>query len=206
VEQLTSSTLDERLLSLLAEEITGYLPQFEPYSSDRQMVIYACRDLKEWIKWRLDLESLREVNGRIEEYLERDLGTFRAFLNCWTSLWVAKWRERVEVVLTAPKPLPEVLKRIKDTRISLQNMKHGKELRQLVMQKLLSQGEICVVSFIAEQLVMEEMDRRSITLNSPKEITKMSPLDIFNTISSRISQLSTERGPIVYLSIKPHST
>jgi hypothetical protein len=182
----------------------GYLPQFEPCSLDRQMVIYAYKDLKEWIKWRLGLDSLREVNGRIEEYLERDLGTFRAFLNCWTSLWVAKWKERVEVVLTAPKPLPKVLKRIKDTRAFLQNVKYGKELRQLVMQKLLSQGEVCVVSFIAEQLVMEEMDRRSITLNSPKGITKMSPLDILNTLSSRISQLSMERGPIVYLSVEPH--
>jgi hypothetical protein len=203
---MASSERDKRLFSLLAEEIIGYLPQFEPYSSDQQMVIYACRDLKEWIKWKLGLDSLREVNERIEEYLERDLGTFRFFLNCWASLWVTKWKERVEVLLNAPKPLPEVLKRIRDTRILLQNVKYRKELKQLVMQKLLSQGEICVVSFIAEHLIVEEIDTRSIGLNSPQDINKISPLDILSTISSRISQLSTERGPLVYLSIKPYTT
>ena len=201
---MASLALDKRLFSLLAEEILGYLPQFEPYSSDYQMVIYACRDLKEWMKWKLGVDTLREVNERIEKYLEEDIGAFKFLLNCWASLWVVKWKERVEVLSTAPKPPAEVLKRISDTRRLFQNLEYRKELKQLVVQKLLSQGEICMVGFIAEQLITEEIARCNMTLVSAQEIAKIFPLDILNSLSSRISKLSMEKGPLVYLSIKPH--
>jgi hypothetical protein len=200
---MTSLELDRRLFSLLAEEIIGYLPQFEPYSSDYQMVVYACKDLKEWLKWKLGVDTLRQVDERIEGYLEKDLGTFRIFLNCWVSLWVAKWKERVDVLSTVPKSPPEVLKRIRDARNVIRNIECRKELKQMVIQKLLSQGEVCMVGFIAEQLMTEEIAERGIWSGSAQEVAKISPLNILNGLSSRISELSMEKGPFVYLSIKP---
>jgi len=196
--------LDRRLFSLLAEEIVDYLPQFEPYSADYQMVVYACKDLKEWLKWKLGIETLREVDEKIEEQLEKDPETFKSLLKCWTSLWVTKWKERVEVLANAPKPPQDIQKRINDARSLLRNTEHRKELKQLVTQKLLSQGEVCMVSFIAEQLITEEIAKCSISLNPAQDVTQISLLDIFNSLSSRISKLSTEKGPLIYLSIKPH--
>jgi hypothetical protein len=202
--QRISLTLDRRLFSLLAEEIIGYLPQFEPYSSDYQMVLYACKDLKEWVKWKFALRSLREVDAAIQEHLESDHESFRCFLRCWTSLWVVKWRERVEVLTTMPKPPKEVLKQIKDTRTFLQKMKYRKELKQMLMRKLLVQGEICMVGFIAEQLMTEETARRNLGINPAHEFPQTFSLDILNAISYRISKISLEKGPLVYLNIKPN--
>jgi len=201
---MASPALDKRLFSLLAEEIVGYLPQFEPYSTDYQMVVYACRDLKEWLRWKLGVETLQEIDGNIEEYLEKDLETFKSMLKCWTSLWVAKWKERVEVLSNAPKPPQDIIKRINDARNLLRNTEYRKELKQLVTQKLLSQGEVCMVSFIAEQLITEEIARYGMASNPAREITGASLMDVFNSLSTRISKLSVEKGPLVYLSVKPH--
>jgi hypothetical protein len=201
---MASLLLDRKLFSLMAEEIIGYLPQFEPYSSDYQMVLYACKDFKEWMRWQLDVETFRVVNGRIERFLESDPEAFNFLLNCWVGLWVAKWKERVEVLSTLPKLPTEVLKHINDARKFYRIMKYRKELKHLVIKKLLRQGEICMVNFITEQLITDEIARYSIGSNSAQEIEKIFPIDILNHVSSRISKLSMEKGPLIYLSIKPH--
>jgi len=197
-------SLDRRLFSLLAEEIVGYLPQFEPYSTDYQMVIYACRDLKEWLKWKLDIDNPAEIDIKIAEYLEKDPQTFKSLLKCWASLWVTKWNERVEILATAPKLPQDIQKRISDAKDMLRTTEHKKELKQLVINKLLSQGEVCMVNFISEQLITEEIARRTTRQGLTKEITEQSLIDIFNTLSTRISRLPREKGPLVYLSIKPN--
>ncbi|MEM2146847.1 MAG: hypothetical protein QW279_15900, partial [Candidatus Jordarchaeaceae archaeon] len=133
-------SLDRRLFLLVSEEILDYLPQFEPHSTDYQMVIYAIRDLKEWLKWKLGINDPREVDEKITEYLEEDPQTLKSLLNCWTGLWVTKWNERVEVSATIPNLPKEIQKKINDTRNLLRNMKYKKELKELVIQKLLGQG------------------------------------------------------------------
>ncbi|MEM2969395.1 MAG: hypothetical protein QXR63_00490 [Candidatus Bathyarchaeia archaeon] len=197
-------SLDRKLFSLLAEEIVGYLPQFEPYSTDYQMVIYACRDLKEWLKWKLGVENPVEIDLKIAECLEKDPQAFKSLVKCWVSLWVAKWNERVQVLATAPKLPPEIQRRIDSAKNMLKNTEYKKELKQLVMQKLLSQGEVCMVSFIAEQLITEEIAKYSTKPNLANEITEKSLIDIFNSLSMKISRLPREKGPLVYLSIKPN--
>jgi len=51
-------SLQRRLISLLAEELKEYIPQFEPYSADYQMVLYASKDLQEWMKHEWSLEGV----------------------------------------------------------------------------------------------------------------------------------------------------
>ena len=84
-------------------------------------------------------------------------------------------------------------------------MEYKNELRQMVIQKLLGQGEICMVRFIAEQLIMEEMAKYNLRSGSTKGISEIPPIDILNNLSFKISKLSMEKGPFVYLSIKPQS-
>ncbi len=198
---MESLTLDKRLFSLLAEEIAVYFPQFEPYSTDYQMMMYAIRDLKEWLKWKMSVDTFHEIDEKIGEHLEKDPSALKSLLKCWTSLWVSKWNERVEVLSTAPNPPKDVLKRINEAKKPLRTTEYIKELKELVKQKLLSQGEVCMVSFIAQQLITEELTRRS--MDTTQRTADPSLLDIFNSISLRISKLSTEKGPLVYLSINP---
>jgi hypothetical protein len=200
---MSSPPLREKLLSLLAKEIEGYLPQFELYSSDFQMVTYACMDFEEWLKCKWNLSNRQGIYERLEKILEKDPETFRSLLICWAGLWLEKWRDRVKVLSTKPKPPQGVIKQIKEARNILRNMEHRKELKTLLVQKLIRHGEICMPRFIVDQLIIEEIAKHIKGTSEPSESTIILPFDILNSLSQRISQLSKEKGPLVYLNMKP---
>ena len=190
-----------RLLFLLSEEMKGYLPQLEPYSSDYQLMVYASRDLEDWLKCKWERSS-REVQEELEAALDNNFEAFKAFLNFWAGLWLEKWRERVKVLSTRPKLPPDVLKRIKKAKRVYRQMPHGRELKKMLVWKLISQGEICMPGFIAERLIIEEIAKRSRGSQEPFKFPETFALDLFNALSHRISRLPKEKGPLIYLNIK----
>jgi hypothetical protein len=197
-------TLRRRLLSLLAKEFEAYLPQFESRTSDYQVVVYACRDLEDWIKYKWATTNHRRVYKRLENTLECKPKDFRVFLNFWMGRWLEKWRERVKVLSNKRKLPPKVLENIRKAKKIYRGMEHGKELKKMVTQKLIGQGEICLAQVIAENLIIEEIAKRSRSLEGDVQLMMVTPLDIYNSLSPRISRLHEEKGPLVYLKIKPH--
>lgn len=195
-------TLRRRLLSLLADEIKAYLPQFEPQTTDYQMVVYACRDLEAWMKHIWGINSHRGIYEKIEEALEHEPRDFRVLLNFWVGRWIEKWRERVKVLSTRPKLPPNVQKRIEKAKKLYRGMGRRKELKNLVTEKLMLQGEICMAELIAENLIVEEIAKRSRGMNQDLSPVVLDPLDIFNSLTRRISRLRKEKRPLIYLNVK----
>jgi hypothetical protein len=202
---MSQSTLRKRLSSLLAEEIETYLPQFEPYKSDYQMVLFSCRDLEQWIESTWAVPGQERVYDKIEEFLAYEPKVFRVFLNFWVGRWLEKWRERVKVLSTKPKLPPVVLKRVKKARLIYREMEHRKELKKMVMQKLLGQGEICMVELIADNLIIEEIAKHVRGTNEDSGFIIVTAIDVFNSLSQRISRLHEEKGPLIYLNMKPYT-
>jgi len=196
-------SLRRRIISLLAEELKEYIPQFEPYSADYQMVVYASKDLEEWMryKWSLNNGAFYETLGRI---IEDKYDEFHIFLKSWVSVWLDKWRERVRLLHTKPKLPPNVMKRLKEAKRIYQKSEFKRELKELLTKKLIRHGEICMAGFIAENLIIEEITRRLRDVRPNSNNVKLDPIDIYNTLSGRIFSLSKEKGPLVYLRIKPY--
>jgi len=196
-------SLRRRIISLLAEELKEYVPQFEPYSADYQMVVYASRDLEEWMKckWSVSSGTLYEMLGNL---IEDRYGEFHIFLKSWVSIWLEKWRERVRLLHTKPKLPPNVMERIKEAKRIYQKSEFKRELKNLLTKKLIRHGEICMASFIAENLIIEEITRRLRDAKPDSNNIKFDPIDIYNSLSRRIFGLSKERGPLVYLRIRPY--
>jgi len=196
-------SLRRRLISLLAEELKESVPQFEPYSADYQMVVYASKDLEEWIRYKWSLNS-----GVFHETLERIMDEkndeFHIFLKPWVSIWLEKWRERVRLLHTKPKLPPNVMERLKEAKRIYKKSEFKRELKDLLTRKLIRHGEICMASFIAENLIIEEITRRLRDTKPNSNNIKLDPIDIYNSLSRRIIGLSKERGPLVYLRIKPY--
>ena len=196
-------SLRRRIISLLAEELKEYVPQFEPYSADYQMVIYASKDLEEWMKYKWSLNS-----GVLYETLERIIEDkheeFHIFLKSWVSVWLDKWRERVRLLHTKPKLPPNVMERLKEAKRIYKKSEFKRELKDLLTRKLIRHGEICMASFIAENLIIEEITRRLRDTKVDPNNFKLDPIDIYNSLSRRIFGLSKEKGPLVYLRIKPY--
>ncbi len=196
-------SLRRRIISLLAEELKEYVPQFEPYSADYQMVVYASRDLEEWMKckWSVNSNAFYET---LEGLIEDKYDEFHIFLKSWVSVWLEKWRERVRLLHTKPKLPPNVIERIKQAKRIYQKSEFKRELKKLLTKKLIRHGEICMASFIAENLIIEEIARRLRNIKPDSSSIKLDPMDIYNSLSSRIFSLSKEKGPLIYLRIKPY--
>ena len=193
-----------KYLSLLAEEFQKYLPQFEPYTNDYQMVVYACRDFEEWARCEWNLKSNKEVYGKLEETSNREPAVFKLFLNYWTNCWLQKWRERVKLLSTKPKMPPDIQEKIKESQGLYREMEQKRELKKMVTQRLIRQGEISLPENIAETRIIEEITKRLQNADINIDYPALDSLELLNTISYRISQLHEEKGPLIYMSIRPH--
>ena len=189
---------------MLAKEIEAYLPQFEPYTSDYQMVLYACRDLETWIECKWCTDGERDVYEKLQESSEDEPDAFRSFLSFWAGCWLEKWRERVGILPTKPKLPSCILETLREAKRIYRAMEYGKELKKMVIQKLVREGEICMAETIAEHLIIQEIAGRIQNVDVDSKREDVDALDIFNCLSYRISALPKERGPLVYLNMKPY--
>jgi len=188
---------------MLAEELRECVPQFEPYSADYQMVVYASRDLEEWMKqkWSLNTNAFHE---NLEKIMHEKRGEFHIFLKSWINFWLKKWRERVRLLHTKPRLPPNVMERLKEAKRIYKKSEFKKELKDLLTKKLINHGEICMASFIAENLIIEEIARRLRNARSDSNGFRLDPIDIYNSLSRRINDLPKEKGPLIYLRIRPY--
>ncbi|MEM2915446.1 MAG: hypothetical protein QXH91_08640 [Candidatus Bathyarchaeia archaeon] len=204
---MSYSTYRGNLLTLLIEEFETCIPQFKPYSLDYQMVVYACRDLEAWLRTKWEIDDYKELFEKIESFLNEEHGYFKVFLRFWSKQWLDKWRERVKVFSAQPKMPPQYMSKLKKAKKIYMEMEHRKELKKAVTRKLLNQNEICMTEIIAENLIIEEIAKRIKSTNEDSEMPNLiilNPIDILNTLSHRISKLPKEKGPLIYLNIKPY--
>ena len=201
------STLRGRLLSLLVEEFESRIPQFKPYTLDYQMVVYACRDLEAWLKDRWQIENRKTLFERIEKYVRNEPGHFRIFLRFWFEMWLEKWQQRVQVLSSKPKVPLSYIEKIKRARKIYKDLNHRKDLKRTVARKLSCYKEICMTDLIAENLIVEEIAKRIGGPNKHPDTDKfvyLNLIDILNAVSSRISRISKEKGPLIFLNIKSY--
>ncbi|MEM2273445.1 MAG: hypothetical protein QXX56_04425 [Candidatus Bathyarchaeia archaeon] len=192
-----------KLFTLLVKEFEVFIPQFKPYTTDYQMVVYASRDLESWLKVKMNIDDVKVIYKRLEEAFRDNPRDFRISLNFWAGMWLKKWRERVKILSTKFETPQDHVERIKRARKILQEVDWKNDLKVMTIKKLIDYGEICMTEFIADNLIVEEIARR-IQRADKDSIIALEPLSIYNAVSTRIMRLSKERGPLVYLNIKPN--
>lgn len=158
---MSSSTLRNKLCSLLAEEFETCIPQFKPYTLDYQIVVYACKDLEAWLKTKWEIDDQRQLFSKLEQHLTEEPNVFKIFINFWVFQWLKKWRERVKVLSTQPKAPHEYTEKMKKAKQLYLELEHRKELKKTIVKKLSCQNEICMIDLIAENLIIEEIAKRA---------------------------------------------
>lgn len=191
------------LFSVLVEELGTYIPQFKPYTLDYQMVIYASKDLEVWLKVKMNTDDNRVIYEWLEENFRNKPRDLRISINFWAGMWLKKWRERVRILSTRFKMPPDHIEKIRKARKLYQNIDYKSELKNMAVKKLVDYGEICMIEPIAENLIIEEIARRIRKDDKSLMPVALDPLSIYNTVGGRISLLPRERGPLIYLNIKP---
>jgi hypothetical protein len=201
---MNTLSFKNKIFSLLVEELGTYIPQFKPYTSDYQMVIYASKDLEIWLKVKMNADDNRVIYERLEENFGTKPGDLRLSINFWAGMWLKKWRERVRILSTRFEMPPDHIERIRKARRLYQNIDYKSELKHMAVKKLVDYGEICMIEPIAENLIIEEIAKHIQKGNRNLTLVALNPLSIYNAVSGRISRLPKEKGPLIYLNIKPN--
>jgi len=189
------------IISWLARELKREIPELDLYGQERSLLDFAYHDLETClkVKWRDtnpdELEEALKVEDRQEE--------LKAFLKVWTTQWLEKWRERVTLCQELPHfSLGHLKTKRKATKI-FKRMENGQELKKLVEQKLINQGEVCMAELIAENLIIEEIAYR-LKMNSgktPTDKTVLEPWSILQEVLPRVKRLTERRVPLIHLKL-----
>jgi len=200
---MTAVNFRSKLFSLLAKELENFIPQFKPYTLDYQVVVYASKDLETWLRVKMDVDDNRVIYKRLEELSRSNPRELKVSVSFWANAWLKKWRERVRVLSKGFEMPRNRIERVREARRILQKMEFKDELRNIVVKKLIDQGEICMTEFIADNLIVEEVAKRIQRANKGSIII-LDPISIYNAVSVKVMRLSRERGPLIYLNIKPN--
>ena len=187
--------------SWLAQELKSQIPDLDPFLHDRRLVSFAYHDLKTClsVKWKVtDPYSLHLVNAA-----EHHPDEVRAFLKIWVTRWLEKWRSRVALYYTMPKVSRRRLERRWQAQQIFTRMKKRGELQKMVVQKLVTQGEICMPKLIAENLILEELTQHLNGNNRQTAITTnaLIPIEILRGLLPKIEMLNERKHPFIYLKI-----
>jgi hypothetical protein len=189
------------IMPWLARELEKEIPDLDLYGSERRLLDFAYQDLETCIKlkWKGtnsdDIEEALNTEDRQEE--------IREFLKVWTKQWLEKWRERVTLCQKMPQFSLRHIKTKRKAMKIFKRMKEGQELKKLVVQKLINEGEVCMADLIAENLIIEEIAYR---LNMsggkmPNDKITLEPWHILQEVLPRVKRLTERKTPLIHLKL-----
>jgi hypothetical protein len=189
------------ILSWLAGELEKEIPDLDIHGSERKLLDFAYNDLETTLTEKLSDTEFAKLEDAMEN--EESQEEIKAFLKIWTIQWLEKWRERVTLCQKAPPFSLQHAKLKKKAKKLLNSMKEGKELKKMVVQRLINKGEVCMADLIAESLIIEEMAFRLRTNGgkTPENKAVMDPWDILQQVSTRIKSLVERKTPIIHLKL-----
>lgn len=188
------------ILPWLGKELEKEIPDLDLYGSERRLLDFAYQDLETCLR-----EKCEDPNFDVEEALNDKTrqDEIKAFLKVWTTQWLEKWRERVTFCQRMPHFSLEHLKTKTKAKKIFKQMENGQELKKMVVEKLINEGEICMAELIAENLIIEEIAYR-LKMNKGKgsvDKAVLDPLSILQEVSPRVKSLAERKTPLIHLKL-----
>ena len=189
------------MMSWLAGELEKEIPDLDVYGAERKLLDFAYQDLETCLKEKCEDPNFGDIEEALNDEARQE--EIKAFLKVWTTQWLEKWRERVTFCQKMPQFSLEHLKTKTKAKKIFKLMENGQELKKLVVQKLINEGEICMAELIAENMIIEEIAYR-LKMNKGKAPTDKNVLDpwsILQEVSPRVKSLAERKTPIIHLKL-----
>jgi hypothetical protein len=185
----------------LARELKRDIPELDIHGQERSLLDFAHHDLETYLRlnWK-DVnsddfdETLKDEDCREE---------IKGFLKVWTTKWLKKWRERVTLCQKTPHFSLRHLKAKNRAKKIFKCMEKGEKLKEIVEQKLINHGELCMAELIAENLIIEEIAHRLRMNRGRGSADKISlePWSILQAVLPRVKRLTERRNPLIHLKL-----
>ncbi|MEA2090343.1 MAG: hypothetical protein U9O89_06275 [Thermoproteota archaeon] len=191
--------------TLLSESLKEKRNQLDLEGSDRKVLQIACEDLMNYLKvqWGLTGEEAAQYKliNKLEEYFHEELEELREFISVWSGLWLKKWEERVRVLIGKRNDARwKRMHKLKRNAQPLWNeLRHKNEIKEIITETLVRNGEICGTSILAENLLKFELNDYA---KNKMNISKPEPLlNLVNNTLRRARDVSRSRGALIFLRI-----
>ncbi|MDG6223569.1 MAG: hypothetical protein QCH99_09965 [Candidatus Bathyarchaeota archaeon] len=198
--KLTLRASKNLLMYWLADILESEIPDVDIFGSDRKLLDFAYQDLTICLAAKDDDKKVDIAEILNDETRHQEV---KSFLKVWTQQWLHKWRERVTFCQKMPHFSLEHVQLRKNATKNYKAMEHGEELKKMIVQKLINNGEVCMPELIAENMIIEEMTGR-MRINkrmAPEDQITMEPYDLFQNVLPQVKKLSERKIPLIRLKL-----
>ncbi len=190
---------------LLSQCLKNHNPLLDLQGSDRRVLQIACEDLMNFLKvhWKLigKENSNYDLIEKVQKYYEENAEEFSSFVNIWAGLWIKKWSQRVKLLIGS-EGTPQwsrVNKRLRKAESAWRQLKKRGELKDIIVNSLVKNGEICGTAIMAENLLKLELGSSKATHSFRNEQEKL--VNLVNTTLQKARELSYSKGPLIFVKI-----
>ncbi|NIO37812.1 hypothetical protein GTO27_08935 [Candidatus Bathyarchaeota archaeon] len=188
---------------LLSENLKSKNPLLDIFGSDRKILQIACQDLTNYLKvhWQLIGKEANECElvDRLEEFYDRNPDELEEFIDLWTNMWFKKWKERVKLLIGKESSIrwKKAKSNLNKAKPLWRKLANRKEMQEVIVSKLIRNGEICGTSILAENLLKMELGRDKRKYDKEEERT----LIVVNNTLRKAQEVARSTGPLIFVKV-----
>jgi len=171
--------------------------------SDRKVLQVACEDFMNYLKYHWQLIGKEanqcELVEKLDKLVNENREELNEFLNVWVGVWFKKWKERVKLLIgdENAKRWNKVSKTLNNAEPLWKNLESKQEIREIIVNTLIKNGEICGTEILSENLIKMELGDKRVQFLSDKERT----LIAVNNALRKGRDMAQSKGPLIFVKI-----
>ena len=183
----------------LSNKIKEVEPTLDVLRADRKVLQVAVQDFTNYLNFYRNLEN-KETNilyqvKQMEQLQKEEPTEFDSSLAVWSSVWLRKWKERVN--LSFGKQNPKATENDCKSESLWTKLECREEIIRIVASSLIRNAEICGTQIIAENIIKKESCKcSSEDINSKEQVLK-----ILSNSLRRARETTQKIGPLIALQV-----
>jgi hypothetical protein len=188
---------------MLSQSLKDKNPQLNPDTADKKILQIAIQDLLNYLQFHWKLTGRQnakiELTERIQSYSEKNPKELQQFIDLWSGIWMKKWNERVKILIANEDHL--YWKKTNQRQLKAEplwrQLPYRNEMKDMIINTLIRNGEICGTSILAENLIKTELTKYA----GNKIYANQKLLSITRKAVKKARHLSQSKGPLIFVRI-----
>jgi hypothetical protein len=193
------------IIQLLSKSLRNKNPQLELWNQDQRVLSIAHQDLVNYLKvhWGLMEKeaAMNELMDKIYGYFYEKPRELEEFVDLWSGIWIKKWKERVKLILGKEgfEDWDRTDRLLNKAEPVWMQLKQRDEIKGMVIESLIRNGEICGTAILAEDMLKLEL--ASCSENNSYNGEREYLLGVLNNVLRKVRKISRSKGPLIFIRI-----
>jgi hypothetical protein len=187
----------------LSKKLKETEPTLDLQGADRKVLQVAIQDFTNYLNFNSNHEN-KETNildraKQMEQLRKENSSEFDSFLTVWSSMWLKKWKQRVNLLIGKQNTKETCKAPQNDSKAESlwTKLECKEEIIGIVVSALIKNAEICGTRVIAENIVRTETCK----ISSQDINSKEQALKILNNALRRTRETTQRTGPLIAIKV-----